>query len=383
MQYKYLYIDDVKDGNEIGVINALQKDGHLEVDFMQPMEWDLMFTKEIDGTPNVDYLPKNLEGYNGLILDLRLYDNANNKGYTATYRGSTVAQEIRTLVKEKEINHDIPIVLITANENVDTSLDETGKDLFDNIVKRSDVGNAYTTFRSKLISLAAGYIFFNNEQKSLEYIFSYDKVSNIDFRFIQYFNDIKDQPTHVISRFLTKNVFEKPSFLIDEYYLSARLGISMQSEDWINFKNNFLNDYKYKGVFSDFYDRWWMVEIENWWDENFKDCYLRSITSLDRAKLISELFALKLSPLEKTPRSTSNKFWTVCKVTKRAIDNVDGFIIANQDDNFPWQEKEYISRDEALRPTNKTLWKDVAIIDKEKLEKLKAVLEREEQREKR
>lgn len=381
MPYKYLYIDDVKDGNEVGVINGLKKGGHLEVDFMQPKQWDVMFKKEVDGKPNAEYLPNNLESYDGLILDLRLYDNANSDGYTATYRGSTVAQELRTLVKEKTISKDIPIVLITANENIDTSLDETGKDLFDTIVKRSNIGN-YDNFRNKLISLSKGYISLNSEEKIVKNFLAYENIQNIDFRFVQYLNEIKDQPAHVIARFLTKNVLEKPSFLIDEYYLSSRLGVSIESDDWQKFKEEFLDIFKYRGAFSDFYERWWMNDIENWWDDRFKENCLRTMTSKERVGLLIETLNLKLLPIEKTHRSSSEKFWTVCKVTKRAIDNVDGFIIANQEDNFPWQEKEYISRDEALRPTNKDMWKDIAMIDKERLNKLKSLLEIEEQREK-
>jgi hypothetical protein len=381
MAYKYLYIDDVKDNNEIGVINGLKKGGHLEVDFMQPQEWDKMFQKEINGVQNEEYLPSKLESYNGLILDLRLYDNANKEGYTATYRGSTVAQELRTLVKEKTISKDIPIVLITANENIDTSLDETGKDLFDTIVKRSNIGEGYNNLRNELVSLARGYVYINENEKTINSFLSYVYTQNIDFRFVQSINEIKDLPTHVITRFIAKNILRKPSFLIDEYYLSSRLGVSMESEDWVKLKE-VLSSFKFNGVFSDYYERWWMNDIESWWESISNDNYLRALTSKERVELLVDALNLKLSHIEKTPRSTSEKFWTVFKVTKAAIDNVDGFIIANQEDNFPWQEKEYISKEEALRPTNKDLWKDVAMIDKDRLEKLKSLLEREETREK-
>ncbi|MFH7018628.1 hypothetical protein [Flavobacterium sp. FlaQc-47] len=379
MPYKYLYIDDVKDGNEVGVINGLKNGGHLEVDFMQPKEWDVMFTKDISDKPNTDYLPEILTQYDGLILDLRLYDNANDDGYTATYRGSTVAQEIRTLVKEKSILKDIPIVLITANENVDTSLDETGKNLFDAIVKRSNIGN-FEKLRLKLISLANGYSYLNQVEKTLDKILAYERIDTIDFRFLQDFSEIKDQPSHVIARFLSKYILQKPSFLVDEYYLSARLGASMKSDDWQKFKETYLIGFKYSGPFSDYEERWWMNDVESWWDENFKDYFLRSLSAKERVELLNTKFEIKLLPIEKTFRSTSEKFWTVCKVTKAAIDNVDGFIIAGQDNNFPWQEKEYISKDEALRPTNKDLWKDIAMIDKDRLEKLKSLLAVAEQR---
>jgi CheY-like chemotaxis protein len=379
MPYKYLYIDDVKDGNEVGVINGLNNGGYLQVDFMQPKEWDVMFNKEINENPNPDYLPQILSQYDGLILDLRLYDNANDAGYTATYRGSTVAQEIRTLVKERSILKDIPIVLITANENVDTSLDETGKNLFDTIVKRSNIGD-YEKLRGKLISLANGYNYLNQQEKTIEKLLNYDRIDTVDFRFLQDFSEIKDQPPHVVARFLSKYILDKPSFLIDSFYLSSRLGVSIESEDWEKLKEIHLKGFKYNGPFSDFDERWWMNDIENWWDENFKDCYLRSLTSKERSNLINAKFSLKLAPIEKTVRSSSEKFWTVCKVTKAAIDNVDGFIIAGQDNNFPWQEKEYISKDEALRPTNKDLWKDIAMIDKDRLEKLKSLLAVTEQR---
>jgi len=380
MTYKYLYIDDIKNDNHKGLIHGLNKGGHLQVDFMQPKEWDKMFQKEVDSKPNPEYLPSKLADYHGIILDLRLYDNANDEGYTATYRGSTVAQELRTLIKEKTITNDIPIVLITANENIDISLDETGKDLFDTIIKRTEIGEDYDKYRRKLVSLCTGYIYLNQVEKTIDEIFLYPSSSKIDFRFIQCFNEIKDSPTHIISRFITKNVLKKPSFLIDEFYLSARLGVSIDSDGWQKLHEEVLNNFKYKGVFSDYYQRWWMADLEDWWDETFKENCLRTLTSTERVALLNKKFDFKLKPIQKTIRSSSEKFWTACKVTKVAIDNVDGFIIANQDDNFPWQEKEYISIEEALRPTNKDVWKDVAAIDKIRLDRLKALLETQEQR---
>lgn len=36
-----------------------------------------------------------------------------------------------------------------------------------------------------------------------------------------------------------------------------------------------------------------------------------------------------------------------------AIDTIDGLLIDGQDNNFPWQDKKYISIEEALRPKRK------------------------------
>ena len=52
---------------------------------------------------------------------------------------------------------------------------------------------------------------------------------------------------------------------------------------------------------------------------------------------------------------------------------MDGLILANQDNLYPWQDKEYVSVYEVLEETNKNEWGDVASSEKVRLDKLKNI----------
>jgi hypothetical protein len=370
MAYKYVYIDDVTDGKEEGIKNGIQQYGTIEVLFKQPQNWN----------SSIEEIKTLLQDYDGLILDLRLQDNPNSEGEYAKYRGSTVAQELRTLIKEKEITNDFPIVLLSATGDVLSSLDQTSYDLFDLCVSKNTLGadaeHSYDNFIQKLISLALGYKQLNGAEKEIKSILGIDQ-SILDSRFNDKFCSLLDQPTHIISKFILKEIIQKPSFLINENYLSSRLGVDKSSEDWITLLK-VLDTFKYKGVFSDYYSRWIMPLLENWWETTIsEDIDLRTATAEKRVELLASKLNLKLRPLKKTEKSKSTSFWTVCKGTNQAIDTLDGLIIANQDDNFPWQEKEYISIDEALKRSNKSAWKDVSSLEKNRLTNLKQIYENE------
>jgi len=146
-------------------------------------------------------------------------------------------------------------------------------------------------------------------------------------------------------------------------------------------KTEILKDYEYTGVFNDFYSRWWMPLIEKWWEENINnEVPFRNLTSQQKVELLSSKLKMTLSPIEKTDKSKSYCFWSVCKATLQPIDTIDGFIISNQDDLFPWQEKEYVCIEEALRPTKIDLWKGVSSLEKNRLQLMKDYFDEREQR---
>jgi hypothetical protein len=119
-----------------------------------------------------------------------------------------------------------------------------------------------------------------------------------------------------------------------------------------------------------------------WWSEIYgEDMVLRSLGASERVKLLKEKFGnLQLNVQEKSEKSKSDKFWTICKGRNIPIDTIDGFLVCDQDNSYPWQEKEYISIDEALRPKNIEKWKDIATIEKNRLQKLKDLYGKTEQR---
>lgn len=375
MAYNYIYVDDVKDGLEKGVIRGLEGTGHLKILFHRPSE---------DWTIQIANLKEELPKANGLILDLRLNDNPNENGQYAQYRGSSVAQELRTLVKENEIKFDFPIILISANEKLVESLDPTGIDLFDACISKNTLGtddeHSYEKLISRLISLAIGYEYLNNNAKNVISILGIEDDSIIDIRFKDKFNDILSQPVHTVARFVIKQILERPSFLIDEDYLSARLGVDQSSLGWPELLEK-IKSFKYSGIFNEYYQRWWMPKIEIWWEElTAGEVNLKNMTSDIRVEILSAKLNLDLKPIIKSQKAKSSSFWTVCMITRLPIDTVDGFVVADQDNIHPWQEKRYISIEEALRPTKKDKWKDVATLEKKRLQTVKELYAKADQR---
>ena len=372
MPYKYLYIDDTKDDIETGTINGLQDGDEILVNFKKPSNWENLIEELINILPE----------YNGIILDLRLNDNPYEDGRFAHYKGSTVAQELRSLSKENKIE-DLPIILYSGTYNIEHYLDNTSLDLFDAVVDKNKLEHPnYMTFygfRKKLKWLSDGYEFIKKSEGNINAVLNVTDLSFIDLRFVELFQELLTKPVHIISRFLEKQVIFKPSFLIDENYLSARLGIDRNSADWIPFIDAYLKNSEYSGAFSNYYRRWWMYLVDKFWNEQISlDFPLRNISASKRIELIIQKTGFKnLQPIGKQSKSKSDSFWVVCKATNVAIDTVDGFTISGQDAKYPWQEPQYISIDEALRPTGTY---EVSTMEKPRLQKLKEVFEKNEQR---
>jgi len=374
MLYNFIYVDDTFENLEQGTINALEDGGEIKINFKKPNDWEDLMTALI----------KELPDNKGLILDLRLNGNPYEGNNYAQYRGSTLAQELRTLAKENPKQNDYPIVLISADKNIELSLDQTSVDLFELVVNKNELGNdkklSYEAFKRKLCWLSDGYDYLNKSDKSKEHLLGRKELPALDPRFLEKLNAVTDKPVHVLARFLIKEVINRPTFLINEAYLASRLGVDRKSLGWEQLLKEIIPAAAwYSGAFSNDYPRWWMTEIEKFWSDNFADQKLRILPAAKRVELLSQKFALKdLHPASRSEKSKSDAFWVVCKATGIPMDTTDGFLIAGQDDKYSWQESQYISIDEALRPTQDKL--HVSSIEKPRLQKLKTIFEQNEQR---
>lgn len=201
-------------------------------------------------------------------------------------------------------------------------------------------------------------------------------ITNIrDARFITTFNEQLKQPIHNVAKFILVELLKRQGLLISEEILAARLGIDLKrSADWNTFLERILSSIKYVGVFSDYWMRWWMPLLEKWWNSVSPNNYLRSLSAIERVEIIKKETGFNnLIPIEKSEKSSSNTFWTICKGSHIPIDTIDGLILVNQDNLYPWQDKEYVSIDEVLAEENKDEWIDVATSEKMRLEKLKNI----------
>lgn len=362
MEIQYLYIDDdnVKKSEE--KIQGFEQEGRLKI-----------ITKQHKSTweEQLKYIKENEALMDGLILDLRLDDYPNEDGKRADFRGTSLAQEIRTRQKEKDLKN-FPIVLFSANSKLKQSLENSGKDLFDICLEKEVNAESFKIVTPQLISLAEGYSFLK-ENNDISKVLNID-IDFIDERFISELSQLLPNPPHVLSQFIINELIEKQGLLINERILAARLGLDLpvDSHDWEKIKDT-LSFAKYKGVFAEGWERWWMPELEKWWNEVIESkTFLRSTPAVERVELIKKALNITdIKSAQKIDKAESEEFWTICKGYDKPLDPVDGLIIEGQEKLYPWQEPEYVSIDAALRGKNKeNIWKGVAKIEEEHLKEL-------------
>ncbi len=364
MKRNYIYIDDDKLENSQAKVRGFNSK-HLNVCAEQHKgTWEAQLS----------YIQKNAPKIDGLILDLGLCDLPNSNSERAEFRGTSLAQEIRTRQKGV-ILKSFPIVLFSANDKLQELLETTGADLFDLCIDKDSICvEIFDELSSKLYALAEGYkILADNNHQAPDILSNILKVNNkdIDERLISELNKLIGSPTHSLAHFIIHEVLEHKGVLINTSTLAARLGIDVEkSDDWSQLLK-ILDIAKYKGVFCEGWIRWWMPAIEDWWSTYISNDNLRSMSAKNRVSLLKE--KLNLSELQAAcpiDRAESDAFWTICQGYKRPIDTTDGLLIDGQENLYPWQEPEYVSLDAALKRRNIAEWKNVSVIERDFLAEL-------------
>ena len=364
----FLYIDDDSE-RVLGTIKGFEQKDFLQIVHNQPQsswEQQLKFIETKEKENSLD----------GLILDLRLDDYFNEERGKADFRGTSLAQEIRTRQKEGSLK-EFPIILFSGNEKLKNSLESSGQDLFDLCIEKENMNDtSYIPFRNKFSALAEGYTEIAKAPNNLSQLLNVE-IALIDERFIFELEKLSNTPIHSISRFLIYEFIEKQGLLINEETLAARLGIDiLNSQEWNKVKDSlFKSNAKYAGVFSTGWWRWWMPLVEKWWDDIIQaKTYLRSTPATERVILIKEKLGIQnIVPAKKIDKADSDEFWTICKGHNRPLDPVDGLIVEGQDNLYSWQDVEYVSVDAALRKTKVVNWHNVAKVEEDHLKELQEI----------
>jgi len=349
---KYLYIDD----ETVDAVEAV-RDGFNDTEIIEVIVEEPQNFKE----QKKDFLAK-LNSYDGLILDFRLDQNMQ---LDVSYNAPAIAQELRTLVLDSENDlKGCPIILCSTDERMRATydVDKTSHDLFDYKFLKGPEPN-WPKFATKLASLAKGYAWLNEVDRSVEEIFKREDINKIDIRITERFTD-EDQKQQVydIAHFFIKELFHHPGILVKERVLAARLGIDVEAsgEAWIELKANFLINFKFSGLFSDGWERWWADQIVDFF-KKVSGKRLSTLNAINRVNILSEALKIKgLKAAEALPNCESTEFWTICEGFKKPLDPLEGLRVYESVDLKPWQEPKYISfeaaeverinRDKGLRP---------------------------------
>lgn len=333
MAYKILYIEDL----EAETRNLTFKRENFDIISIPPSD-------SIDKIIN-DINEKNPDL---IILDYILTEGSSLKFCNAP----TVAATLRSLTAVEGFK-ERPIVLMSNQDNIVNSYrkDYTSHDLFDYAITKQNATKVCSEkFIKKCISFIEAYNKINESNFNLTTILDVD-ASLIHSKIFTYLNE-NNKYSYEYSRFIFEHIIRASGLLIGEDILSARLGVSKKSKDWIKLKD-ILQSYKYSGVFSSSYERWWFSQIENWWKENLGEKHsMRHYDSIERTKLLSKKLKLDLTNAEKSKSNFSYNFWTICKETKLPLDPFDGIELLEEEFK-PWQDKEYISIDGYLRDIEK------------------------------
>lgn len=348
MDYKVLYIEDL-DGDTR--ILTLKRENFI-ITQLKPSE-------------NVDVIINNIKEKNP---DLVILDYILTEGSDLQYcNAPTIASTLRSLVATKDFK-ETPIILMSNKDNIVEMYrkDYTSHDLFDYaITKENATKHCTNKFLDKAISIIEAYK--NIEEND----YSLSKILNVEDEYIHskiyFYLNSSNKSTYEYSRFIFEHLLRCSGLLIGEDILSARLGVSKDSIDWEKLKES-LTNYKYSGIFSNVYNRWWMPKIDKWWSEVIGErLSIRSFTANERVEIIKSKLGLDLSIVTSSEKNLSSYYWTICKETKLPLDPYDGLELLEEEFK-PWQDKDYISIDGYLSNI-------------EKYSKLVSELDRKEMRE--
>lgn len=355
----YIYIDDDKLSDAQEKVQGFEQSNLRIITSQHKGTWE----------SQMSFIMENEKTLDGLLLDLRLDDFPNENGDRANFRGTSLAQEIRTRQKEGGLK-SFPIILFSGNDKLEKSLENSGEDLFDICIDKGKVySQTFDELTPKLVSLSDGYKKLSLK-KSISEILGINQ-SEVDERFIAELSDLINKPSHVITRFIINELINKHGLLIDEQILAARLGVDIKSSsDWEMVLKS-LESTKYNGIFSNGWHRWWMPLVENWWKTINTQNYLQSTPASQRVKLIKEHLNLKnINAAKRIEKADSEEYWTICKGYNSPLDPIDGLMIEGQENLYPWQDAQYVSIEAALKRKNNQAWKKVAKLEEERLKEL-------------
>lgn len=353
----YLCIDDQQDSTIDPLLTKLANDGLISFERWTP--------KNLEGQlPAIQDFFAQQTGPFGLLLDLRLDVDADPDGNRVSYRGPTLAQELRTRMAEGVIA-PFPIVLWSVNTKFRQSYfgDESSHDLFDDVFgKDREVTDEPIIVAEKLASLAHGYHQLRSlNERNLLSTLGLREEANLPLysQFLDEYTQIfNDSTTHEIAHFLLNELIRVEGLLVTEAMVAARLGINISEskESWEAIIKN-LEHARYAGPFREAWPRFWWFRIEDWWANLQPEISeLGLLDSQERVNKLNEIFSTTLIASQPIVHTYSTYFTTLCVGTFLPLDPIDGLRVVRRSSRT-WQDTFYVSTHAALERINKDLWR--------------------------
>ncbi|MCT4326392.1 hypothetical protein HZP16_09820 [Elizabethkingia anophelis] len=334
---KYIYVDDENGTPEISTLHGFNDLKIIEVERFPLSEFREFSSLKIELIKRIKE-----QASDGLILDLRLDGNGSDR---TEFNATALTSELRSVAARGEIA-SFPIILCSTESNIKQTYDtdKTSHDLFDYKINKSNEKPGWEKMSQKLASLAKGYKWLQSQKRENEEIFGISDITNLDERIIERISNFS--VPYDYTHFVVKHFFHQTNPLISEKVLAARLGIDLAhtpAETWGTLKNEILSDIKYKGVFSDGWQRWWADKLIIWFEEISGE-NLAFINAEKRTEILINEYGLKeLVVSEPLKFCNSTEFWSICEAYKVPIDPLEAFRIFTTVEIKPWEEYKYIS----------------------------------------
>jgi len=322
MAYKLAYIEDLDPGS---IMSDLSSVG-FELTHIVPQTFEKLI-EDISA-----------DSFDAILLDFRLRQG----DAKAKFDAPTIAQTYRT--HSATTGKHIPIVLISSEKIIsDFYADFTSNDLFDLSIVKEELQKNLGKYASRIADFIESY-------KSIEINnFDINKIlgnpvseSFVDYRIMERVNNTHHKKNvYKISRLIFNTLVRSIGPLIGEDVLASRLGVKKSSDGWVNLRDSF-GDAKYKGVYSQSYDRWWARHIEQIADEKFKIPSLRRLKAQDRVASLEAVGFKNLIAAERLKFAESTNFWTICKEKIEPLDAIDGLELVSKE-AIAWADMEYLS----------------------------------------
>lgn len=334
---KYYYIDDEEIRTVTALVSAVNATGKVHMD-MFPLKECPSFESVVEKLKN------DWSSFDGFLLDLRL--NGTGPNHTS-FSATTLAQWIRSYAVS-EVKPHKPIVLISTDLNASHyELDVTSHDLFDMVIKRSDIEGGWEEFSLRLSKIAVDYKKLNDEyMKGINYLLNNPSLDSSAICFAPFVDESSFNVSQ-FSSFVLNDLFEHSGLLIDEYVLAARLGVDINKseESWISLKRELFDKCGYHGIFSSLETRYWGKKVLQMINEVTLGKSFVSMTASQRVEELNRFWGFSLVPYLPGNKEASTYYWTIDAFTKKPLDSCDGYMLAENGALKSWQEPRFVSFD--------------------------------------
>ena len=307
-----------------------------------------------------------------ILMDYRLLSGG------GAVNAPSFAQNYRSLAIDSAENHrNMPIVLMS-NDNAMVSYhkDVTSHDLFDFSIKKSKFSDNKAKYATLIKELIDSYkkiqtLPTNGDLTQELLAVPVELVNDLDRRVtntLEAKSHLEDP--HMLSAFILDQVVKPIGLLIGEDVLSARLGVCKTSGNWGDLLED-LDEFKYSGIYSGTYKRWWAVGLEHWWRTKIDEgSHPKRLKASVRLAKIKETFpGLDLLEIQRPSKHPSEKFWTICQKSFDPLDPNLAFEVAASLPKMPWVDFSYYSYESVrgdddllsqLKEQDKERYKDLA-----------------------